>query len=61
EMNGEPLPPDHGFPLRVVVPGWIGISSIKWVGSIEVSDAPLFSPWNTQFRRQHWLSWELAA
>jgi DMSO/TMAO reductase YedYZ molybdopterin-dependent catalytic subunit len=51
EMNGEPLPPDHGFPVRVVVPGWIGISSIKWVGGIEVSDTPLFSPWNTQFYR----------
>ena len=47
EMNGEPLPPDHGFPLRLVVPGWVGIANIKWVGQIEVSDQPLFSPWNT--------------
>ena len=47
EMNGEQLPPDHGFPLRLVVPGWVGIASIKWVGSIEVADTPLFSPWNT--------------
>ena len=38
EMNGEELPPDHGFPARLVVPGWIGVASIKWVGSIEVSD-----------------------
>ncbi|MCZ7437076.1 sulfite oxidase [Micromonospora sp. WMMC241] len=51
EMNGEPLPADHGFPVRVVVPGWIGISSIKWVGPVEVSTTPLFSPWNTQFYR----------
>ncbi|WP_320064211.1 sulfite oxidase [Micromonospora sp. RTGN7] len=51
EMNGEPLPPDHGFPVRVVVPGWIGISSIKWVGPVEVSTVPLFSPWNTQLYR----------
>lgn len=51
EMNGEPLPPDHGHPVRVVVPGWIGIASTKWVGRIEVSDVPLFSPWNTQFYR----------
>jgi DMSO/TMAO reductase YedYZ molybdopterin-dependent catalytic subunit len=51
EMNGEPLPPDHGSPLRLVVPGWVGIASIKWVGQIEVSDRPLFSPWNTtQYR-----------
>ncbi|MGW4800744.1 sulfite oxidase [Nonomuraea sp. NPDC004297] len=51
EMNGEPLPPDHGFPVRVVVPSWIGISSIKWVGDIEVSAEPLSSPWNTRFYR----------
>jgi DMSO/TMAO reductase YedYZ molybdopterin-dependent catalytic subunit len=48
EMNGVPLPPDHGFPLRLVVPGWVGVSNIKWVGQIEVSDQPLFSLWNTQ-------------
>jgi DMSO/TMAO reductase YedYZ molybdopterin-dependent catalytic subunit len=51
EMNGRPLPPDHGFPVRLVVPSWIGIASIKWVGRIEVSASPLFSPWNTQFYR----------
>jgi DMSO/TMAO reductase YedYZ molybdopterin-dependent catalytic subunit len=51
EMNGEPLPPDHGFPVRIVVPGWIGIASIKWVGQIEVSDQPLLSPWNTKWYR----------
>src|SRR4051812_4473970 len=51
EMNGRPLPPDHGFPARLVVPGWVGIASTKWVGQIEVSDEPLFSPWNTtQYR-----------
>ena len=51
EMNGEPLPPDHGHPVRVVVPSWIGIASIKWVGDIEVSTTPLYSPWNTDFYR----------
>ncbi|MFE0019512.1 sulfite oxidase [Amycolatopsis sp. NPDC059021] len=51
EMNGEPLPPDHGFPVRLVVPDWIGISSIKWLGRIEVADRPLYSPWNTQYYR----------
>jgi hypothetical protein len=51
EMNGEPLRPDHGYPVRLVVPDWIGISSIKWVGRIEVSDSPLASPWNTQYYR----------
>jgi DMSO/TMAO reductase YedYZ molybdopterin-dependent catalytic subunit len=47
EMNGHDLPPDHGAPVRLVVPGWVGVASIKWVGSIEVSTQPLFSPWNT--------------
>ena len=46
-MNGEPLPPDHGFPVRALVPGWIGVASVKWVGKIEVSEQPIFSPWNT--------------
>jgi DMSO/TMAO reductase YedYZ molybdopterin-dependent catalytic subunit len=51
EMNGEPLPPDHGLPVRLVVPGWIGVASTKWVGQIEVADEPLYSPWNTtQYR-----------
>src|SRR5215510_9486725 len=46
-MNGAPLPPDHGSPVRVLVPGWIGVANIKWVGRIEVSEESLFSPWNT--------------
>jgi len=46
-MNGEVLPPDHGFPVRLLVPGWVGVSNIKWVGSIEVSETPLQSQWNT--------------
>ncbi|WP_328908465.1 sulfite oxidase [Streptomyces sp. NBC_00234] len=51
EMNGEPLPPDHGFPVRLIVPSWVGIASIKWVGDIEVSAQPLLSPWNTTLYR----------
>jgi DMSO/TMAO reductase YedYZ molybdopterin-dependent catalytic subunit len=47
EMNGRELPPDHGAPVRLVVPGWVGIASVKWLGSIEVADRPLYSPWNT--------------
>ncbi|GHH79297.1 hypothetical protein GCM10018793_31730 [Streptomyces sulfonofaciens] len=51
EMNGEPLPPDHGHPVRVLAPTWVGIANIKWVGDIEVSAEPLYSPWNTDFYR----------
>jgi sulfane dehydrogenase subunit SoxC len=47
-MNGDLLPPDHGFPLRLLVPGWAGISSIKWVGEIQVSEKPIYTVWNTE-------------
>jgi DMSO/TMAO reductase YedYZ molybdopterin-dependent catalytic subunit len=40
EMNGQPLPPQHGFPLRAVVPGWYGMTSVKWLSTITVTDAP---------------------
>jgi sulfane dehydrogenase subunit SoxC len=46
-MNGEPLLPDHGHPLRAVVPGWAAVASVKWLGRIYVSDVPMLSPWNT--------------
>lgn len=39
-MNGAPLPPEHGFPLRLVTPGWYGMSQIKWLTRIEVIDRP---------------------
>jgi DMSO/TMAO reductase YedYZ molybdopterin-dependent catalytic subunit len=40
EMNGAPLPPQHGFPLRLVVPGWYGMTNVKWVERIELVDTP---------------------
>ena len=39
-MNNKPLTPDHGFPVRTVVPGYIGARSVKWLGKIVVSDKP---------------------
>ena len=49
--TGEDLLPDHGFPIRLVLPGWVGIGSIKWLGSLEVSTTEQTSPWNTIWYR----------
>jgi sulfane dehydrogenase subunit SoxC len=46
-MNGEMLPIDHGFPARVITPGWVGVNNIKWVGKITVSTQPLQVEKNT--------------
>ena len=40
EMNGEALTPVHGYPLRLIVPGWYGMASVKWLVNIEASDRP---------------------
>ena len=40
QMNGEPLTRDHGFPLRLVVPGWYAVASVKWLVSIELIEQP---------------------
>ena len=39
-MNGNDLPPQHGYPLRLVVPGWYGMASVKWLSSITVLTKP---------------------
>ncbi len=39
-VNGQPLPPQHGFPLRLIVPGWYGMTSVKWLRSVTVVDRP---------------------
>ena len=45
EMNGQPIPPLHGFPLRAIVPGWEGAYSIKWLTSLRVADREFDSFW----------------
>jgi sulfane dehydrogenase subunit SoxC len=40
EVNGVPLPPQHGYPLRLVVPGWYGMTSVKWLARITLLDEP---------------------
>jgi DMSO/TMAO reductase YedYZ molybdopterin-dependent catalytic subunit len=43
-INGQPLPPQHGFPLRVIVPGWYGMTHVKWLQAITVAKEP-FTGW----------------
>jgi DMSO/TMAO reductase YedYZ molybdopterin-dependent catalytic subunit len=40
EMNGEPLPARYGYPVRLVVPGWYAVASVKWLTEIELTDEP---------------------
>jgi DMSO/TMAO reductase YedYZ molybdopterin-dependent catalytic subunit len=52
-MNGAPLPRDHGFPVRLVVPGWYGCACIKWVNRIDaVADAAPATTQMTEFARR---------
>ena len=51
EMNGHPLPRAHGGPLRVVIPGYIGARSVKWLARIDVLDAPSTNPFQAQAYR----------
>ena len=47
-LNGEPLPPKHGGPLRLVVPKQLGYKSVKWVERIELSDTVATGYWEAQ-------------
>ncbi len=44
EVNGEPLPPEHGFPLRLIAPGWYGIANVKWLKRIELRETRFMGP-----------------
>jgi DMSO/TMAO reductase YedYZ molybdopterin-dependent catalytic subunit len=46
-MNGEPLAPQHGFPLRLLVPGWYGMTQVKWLHSIVAVEEP-FRGWQQE-------------
>jgi DMSO/TMAO reductase YedYZ molybdopterin-dependent catalytic subunit len=48
EMNGEPLPAPNGGPVRLLVPGWGGIASTKWVVGIDLIDHPFDGHFNTE-------------
>ena len=51
EMNGEPLSSDHGAPFRLIVPGWYGMASVKWLSRINV----LTDPYEGEFQTDHYM------
>jgi sulfane dehydrogenase subunit SoxC len=53
EMNGAPLPPQHGFPLRLVVPGWYGMTNVKWLSRITLLEQPYEGYQNTVAYRMY--------
>ncbi len=54
EMNGSPLPAEHGFPLRALVCGWYGMDSVKWLTRVEVLD----QPFQGYFQQKHYVATE---
>jgi sulfane dehydrogenase subunit SoxC len=53
-VGGQPLPPQHGFPLRLVVPGWYGMTNVKWLTRITLLDRPFEgyqNAWSYRFRQ----------
>ena len=48
EMNGAPLPPDNGFPMRLIAPGWYGIANVKWLKRIELRETRFMGPYMAQ-------------
>jgi len=56
-MNGEALPPAHGYPLRLIVPGWYAVASVKWLTEILVTDRPFDGYFQTT---RYWYEWARA-
>jgi sulfite oxidase len=52
-MNGEPLSPDHGYPVRVLLPGIVGARNVKWVTRIEVQYQESTSCWNQNYYKHN--------
>ena len=54
-MNGEPLPLQHGYPLRLIVPSWYAVASVKWLTEIELIAQPFVGHYQTD---KYWFEWE---
>ncbi len=50
EMNGEVLPPDHGYPIRALNPGFVGLRNCKWVGKVHASKTKDDGPWKNIYK-----------
>lgn len=46
-MNGQDIPSDHGYPLRLIVPGSVAAKQVKWLSHIEIEDSPTDSSWQS--------------
>jgi DMSO/TMAO reductase YedYZ molybdopterin-dependent catalytic subunit len=44
EVDGDPLPPEHGYPVRLLVPGWYGVNSVKWLDELRVTEGMVHGP-----------------
>ncbi len=53
-LNGEPLTRDQGFPLRLVVPGWYGVSNVKWLTRIRAQQDRFLGKWQARWYRTLW-------
>jgi DMSO/TMAO reductase YedYZ molybdopterin-dependent catalytic subunit len=53
-MNGEPLPVQHGYPVRLVVPSWYAVASVKWLTEMELVDQPFAGHYQTE---KYWYEW----
>jgi DMSO/TMAO reductase YedYZ molybdopterin-dependent catalytic subunit len=53
-MNGEPLPLQHGYPLRVIVPDWYAVASVKWLTDVELLDRPFVGHYQTDKYQYLW-------
>jgi DMSO/TMAO reductase YedYZ molybdopterin-dependent catalytic subunit len=54
-MNGAALPLQHGYPLRLIVPGWYAVASVKWLTEIELVDHPFAGHFQTE---KYWYEWQ---
>ena len=51
EMNGEPLPANHGAPIRLVVPGWYGVANVKWLSQIHLQEEEYLGKFQARWYR----------